>query len=230
MLDAALSLQQEFKDAGIVICGVATDDPTKPWTSPHKRIWRYPHTESEETMVAQLAQKHDIPVWRGRINTQDFYEEFTKRWTPDVCYMGVFGQKIPEAIWSSPLYGFYNFHTCAGRVWPSNAGGGPIETMMADGEKQGAVAMHAVDNDWDHGELVAFSDFFSFSPQESVTDVHKRIGPLAAEMMKWHVSKILGVSMPESKPRFVAEEAIAAVNATAHDVSLTKKRLGMPGF
>jgi len=209
MLEKLLLLQQKIPEIEIV--GVATDDPTKAWVSPEKRLWRLPHTREEEEMVADLATQQGIPVWRGRVRTEEFQTRFIKEWMPDVSYMSAFGQRIPESIWSSPLYGFYNFHPCAGKTWPSNVGTNPLESMASDEEARGAIAMHAVDNEFDHGDLVAFSEFFSFSPQEGVMETFKRISPLAAELMAWHVGEILGDTTLSSTPRIVIDEQMAFV-------------------
>ncbi|MDD3182805.1 MAG: hypothetical protein PHD48_08400 [Alphaproteobacteria bacterium] len=202
MLETLLSLQQQIPELEVV--GVASDDPTKSWVSPHKRLWQYPHTKTEEDMVANLATRNDIPVWRARIKDEDFYNEFTKKWMPDICYMGVFGQRIPENIWTKPLYGFYNFHSCAGQVWPSNTGAQAFEGMASNGEKQGAVAMHMIDNEFDHGQLIAFSKFFEFSDQETVLETFKRTSPYVAKLMAWHIFEVLGIPYPQDyKPRII---------------------------
>jgi methionyl-tRNA formyltransferase len=219
LLETLLTLQKRFPE--IIIAGVATDDPTKKWTSPSKRIWQYSHTKAEEDMVGRLAEQHGIPVWRGRINAGEFSEEYTKRWMPDVCYMGVFGQKIPEPIWSYPLFGFYNFHACAGREWPSNVGGNPLKTLIANKETHGAVAMHAVDSEWDNGELIAFSDFFPIYPEDSIVATHKRTNPLAAQMMAWHIAEILGDSLPHYRPRIVKHAPRPAIRNQSNSLFAT---------
>jgi len=220
MLKTLLSFQKRFPE--IKIIGVATDDPTKAWTSPQKRLWQYPHTKEEEDMVADLAKKNGIPVWQGRVKTEEFSKIFSKDWMPDLCYMGVFGQKIPEAIWSSPLYGFYNFHSCAGLVWPSNGGPQAFESMASDGESRGAVAVHVVDNKFDHGPLVAFSEFFPFFRQESVMKTFKRTSPLIEKLMSWHLRKILGLpTIKEEVPRVVIDEQWMSITRLSTDLKST---------
>lgn len=212
MLESLLSLQQRFPEIEIV--GVASDDPTKEWVSPQKRLWRHPHMKEEEEMVAGLATRQGIPVWRGRVKTEEFQAEF-KEWMPDVCYMGVFGQKIPENIWSSPLYGFYNFHSCAGDVWPSNTGAQAFESMTEAGERRISTAMHVVDNEFDHGPLVAFSRFMPFFPEEAVMDTFKRTSPLIAELVTWHVCETLGVPSLKNSPRVVVAEQMTHIRGPA---------------
>jgi methionyl-tRNA formyltransferase len=122
--------------------------------------------------------------------------------------MGVFGQRIPENIWSFPLYGFYNFHPCAGVAWPSNVGPHPFESMASDSESRGSVAMHMVDNEFDHGPLVSFSEFFPVFPQEGVMAASRRTSPLAAGLMAWHIAQILSLPCNDA-PRVIVEEQMA---------------------
>lgn len=206
LLENLLDLRKRFPEIELV--GVASDDPSKPWVSPQKRLWQYKHSNQEEEMVADLAKREGLPVWRGRVKDDGFREEFLKRWSPDLCYMSVFGQRIPEHIWNYPLFGFYNFHSCAGETWPSNVGAQAFESMAADGEKRGAVAMHQIDNEFDHGPLIAFSPFFSFDEKDGVMHTFKKTSPHVGKLMAWHLQTLLGVDVPtEELPRVIAGKA-----------------------
>jgi methionyl-tRNA formyltransferase len=203
ILNTIKALEDEL--LSIKVVGVATDDPTKGWTSPSKRLWRYPHPEADEKLVADTAERLGVAVWRGRINTPEFMELFYTQWRPDLCYMGVFGQRIPEYIWSLPSLGFYNLHPCGGLNWPSQGGTSPIEELISLGQLQGSIAMHTIDNEFDKGELVAFSDFFPLTPQDNTLSVAKATSPLAASLIGWHIGRLLGVPVPFSVPRVIAE-------------------------
>jgi methionyl-tRNA formyltransferase len=53
----------------IEIVGVATDDPAQKYTSAAKRVWQYAHTQQEENMVAELAGRNGIPVFKGKVKS-----------------------------------------------------------------------------------------------------------------------------------------------------------------
>src|SRR5687768_18599446 len=57
----------------IEIVGVATDDPSKSFTSPSKRVWQYTHSQQEEHMMEELAARHGIPVYKeiGRASCRE---------------------------------------------------------------------------------------------------------------------------------------------------------------
>lgn len=223
LLERLLLLKQAFPEIEVV--GVATDDPSKSWVSPHKRLWQYPHTKEEEEMVADLAKRHEIPVWRERVKTEEFRIQYETIWRPDVCYMAIFGQKIPENVWSRPLYGFFNFHSCAGREWPSNGGPQAFEGMAAAGENQASVAMHHVDDEFDHGPLVAFSPFYPLVAGETILSVFERSSTLVADLMNWHLSELLRIpNFSKTKPRIIASIGPTLTHRQAFDIAWDKGR------
>ena len=48
--------------ASIIVAGVATDDPTQPFTHPQVRLWRYPHIIDQGRF---RAHSHHIPIPPG---------------------------------------------------------------------------------------------------------------------------------------------------------------------
>ncbi len=211
MIEAIKDIHQKFPE--VVLVGVASDDPTKPWVNPEKRIWKHVQSKKEVDLVKNLAEEEGIPFWNDQINTEKFLDIYLNKWKPDVCYMGVFGQKIPEKIWSYPLFGFYNFHTCGGESWPSDVGGNPIGSLLARKKKRASIAMHEVDNKWDHGELVAFSDFFPINKHDNPLNINKLSSRLVREMIIWHISGLIGKIGKEKPPREVAKKRTSLYHA-----------------
>ena len=39
----------------VQVVGIATDDPTQPYTNAKVRLWRHPHTPEDETLVRRFA-------------------------------------------------------------------------------------------------------------------------------------------------------------------------------
>lgn len=58
------------------VVGVATDDVTQSFISAGVRVWQYPHRPWEETMVERHAQAHGVPVYKGRVKHDPFYQVF----------------------------------------------------------------------------------------------------------------------------------------------------------
>ena len=86
----------------LVVAGVATDDPTQPFTHSNVRLWKYPHTRDEELLVPRFAQAHGLPVFTGRVKAPEFRALFFNDWQPELCLMATFGQKIPNEIIGYP--------------------------------------------------------------------------------------------------------------------------------
>ena len=53
--------------AHVTVVGVATDNPANTFISRAKRVWQYPHTETEANLVRDRAQLQGLPVFDGRV-------------------------------------------------------------------------------------------------------------------------------------------------------------------
>ena len=176
----------------VEVVGVATDDPSQRYVTPQRRVWQYPHAPAEETMVRELAASHGLDVYTGRIRSDAFHEILERRWRPELCIMATFGQRIGERVFSHPRLGFYNLHPCTDDGWPSRfAGGNPFQAMQDCGTPHAVIAMHRVDEGFDTGELIAYSEPIGIPPHATVTDLHKITSPTAARLAATQIARIL---------------------------------------
>ena len=175
--------------------GVATDDASQAFVSPGKRVWQYPHTLDEREMVQKLARSHGIDVYTGRVKTPEFYERMDEVWKPDLCIMATFGQKINATLHQKPPLGFFNLHPCIDDHWPSKyVGGNPFQALLDEGKTYSVIAMHHVDDGFDTGELVAYSERIAIPPNAGVVDLHKLTSPFAARLAASEIEKIIDKS------------------------------------
>ena len=174
------------------LTGVATDSPDASFISRDKRVWQYPYTNAEASMVLNLAEGHNIPVFSGRVKTPAFYSVFENDWRPDYCIMATFGQRIDQRLFTYPTAGFFNLHPSDNTVWPSRyAGSNPFNQMIHDGARDCVITLHRVDDGFVTGERIAVSDRIYIPPGASVTDMHKMSSPTAALLVRAHLSQIL---------------------------------------
>jgi methionyl-tRNA formyltransferase len=174
------------------LVGVATDDPRSTFISRDKRVWQYPHTVVEATMVQDLAKRHNVPVFTGRVKTPEFYEIFEQEWRPDYCIMATFGQRIDPRLYNYPAAGFFNLHPSDNAGWPSRyAGGNPFKHLIQDNADFCVLTLHRVDDGFDTGERIAISERIYIPPGASVTDMHKTSSPLAAPLVRSHLQQVL---------------------------------------
>lgn len=176
----------------VKVVGVATDDVGAPFISRERRVWAYPHTAEEETMVERLALAHGIDTWKDRVKTDEFYRRYEEDWRPDLCIAATFGQRIDARLFQWPARGFYNLHPCIDDGWPSHyAGPNPFQALLDSASDHVAIALHEVDDGFDTGRLLALSDKIYVPPGASVVDLHKISSPLAAKFFAHELSKML---------------------------------------
>ncbi len=176
----------------IEIVGVATDDPKNTFISADKRVWQYPHSIAEAEMVENLAIEHHLPVFKGRVNSDEFYDVFKNQWQPEIALMATFGQRIGLRLINTPTICFYNLHPCIDDKWPSKyVGGNPFHGLIQDGQKYTRVSLHEVDEGFDTGKLIKFSDRIAIPPGASVIDMHKITAFAAAKLAADETLKII---------------------------------------
>lgn len=170
------------------VVGVATDDPSQSWVSPMKRVWQYPHTQQETLMVRNLAQQNRLPCYQGKVKDPSFYTLFEEHWRPDICIMATFGQRINQRLYEFPKWGFYNLHPCVDDGWPSKyAGSNPFQALLDDRQPDVVMALHRVDDGFDTGELIAYSEKMPIPPGVGVTMLHQLTAPMAAQLAMQHL-------------------------------------------
>ena len=183
----------------VEVVGVATDDPGNAFVNPGKRVWQYPHTAYERNMVDRLATKNGLQVFKERVNDAPFHDIIEQQWQPDLCVMATFGQRIHRRLIDYPALGFYNLHPCLDDRWPSKyVGGNPFDALMTDRMPYIRVAFHAIDENFDSGELIAMTPKIAIPEEASVIDLHKITSVSAARLAAGELRKIIdrGIRAP----------------------------------
>jgi len=174
----------------VTVVGVATDDPSQPWSNAKGRLWKYPHSPEDETLVRRFAGSQHLPIYTGRVKAPEFHELLVNDWKPDLCLMATFGQKIPKHIIEVPRMGFFNFHH-SGPTWPSYPGPDPIAAMQRDGLSHLVLTMHKVNELIDDGEFFARSHPVAIPLGINAIDMHRITWPLMGGFIRNAVQDIL---------------------------------------
>ena len=193
----------------VTVVGVATDDPTQPFTHPSVRLWHYPHRREDELLVPRFAAEQHLPVFTGRVKTPEFFEMFMDDWQPSLCLMATFGQKIPNALINYPSLGFYNFHH-GGETWPSYPGPDPIAAMVRDGRTHLVLTIHKVTDVIDGGEFVARSHRVAIPEGINAIGMHRITWPQMGPFIRRAVGALLdgAYALPSSPPLVVQENSV----------------------
>lgn len=209
---------QELK-AKIEIVGVATDDPSQSYVSPSKRVWQYGYTPEEACMVEKLAQRNAIPVYKGRVKSEEFYDLLKNQWKPDIVYMGTFGQLLNNRIIDTPRLGVFNVHPSDGLHWPSCVGPNPFEQMLEKKSPSCSLALHKANAAFDNGELACFSDRIdlpydrmeSLDLGEKVKLLHRVTSPSAGPLVISHLRTQLEMPLQRGIPRLFMGDGAAGI-------------------
>ena len=194
----------------VTVVGVATDDPTQPYTNAKVRLWKYPHTPDDEMLMRRFAASQKLPIFTGRVKSPEFHETMLNEWKADLCLMATFGQKIPNHIITLPRLGFFNFHHSAA-VWPSFPGPDPIAAMVRSGRKDLVLTMHKVSDVIDDGEFVARSHPVAIPDGINAIQMHRLSWPQMLGFIQRAVSNILdsdGARTDETSSWMMHEEAV----------------------
>jgi methionyl-tRNA formyltransferase len=177
------------------VVGVATDDIEAAYVSRERRVWSYSHREEEQTMVERLAAAHGLTAYKGKVKSAEFYELYEQQWRPDVCISATFGQRYDARLFGYPRLGFFNLHPCIDDGWPSSfAGPNPFQALLDEGADHAIIAMHAVDDGFDTGTLLAVSEAIYFPPGSSVVDLHRITSPVAAKFAARELERLINRS------------------------------------
>ncbi len=181
----------------VKVVGVATDDPTQPFTNARKRLWQYPHSRDDELLVPCFAVARGLPVFTGRVKSPGFLGTYLDDWQPQLCLMATFGQKIPTALITYPSLGFCNFHH-SGVAWPSYPGPDPIAAMVRDGRTHLVLTIHRVTDVIDGGEFVARSHQVAIPQGINAIGMHRITWPQMGPFIRQTVGSMLRVGEQNS--------------------------------
>lgn len=79
-----------------------------------------------------------------------------KNLNPDICVIAAYGKMIPKRYLDVPTYGFLNIHPS---LLPKYRGPSPIQTAILNGERETGVTIMVVDEEMDHGPILAQQEF-----------------------------------------------------------------------
>jgi methionyl-tRNA formyltransferase len=102
--------------------------------------------------VKTAAEELGLPV-RTPANLKDesFWQEFSEL-RPDLCVVVAYGKIIPKRYLDIPRLGFVNIHPS---LLPAYRGPSPIQTAILDGCASTGVSIMQLDEDTDHGPVLA---------------------------------------------------------------------------
>lgn len=105
--------------------------------------------------------------------------EKLKKLKPDLAIIAAYGKIFPKEILEIPSYGFINIHTS---LLPKYRGASPIQTAILNGEKETGVTIMKIDEEMDHGPLLANS-LLRVADSDTYESLSKKLAKLGAELL-----------------------------------------------
>lgn len=101
--------------------------------------------------VENAAKFNNIPCKRfAKEDLRTLFKEWLIQQAPDLVIAYTFSYKIPENLFSIPVYGFYNVHYS---LLPAYRGPFPIFWQIKNGERNGGITIHQMDENFDTGSV-----------------------------------------------------------------------------
>ena len=138
--------------------------------------------------VAELAQKHGIPVYKPESVNNEEWLLHARALRPDIIFSFYYRHLIPEAILRLPRLGAYNLH---GSLLPKFRGRVPINWAIIKGETQTGVTLHHMVAKPDAGDIVD-QEAVAIGPTETAREVFDKVAAAARQVLarQWENLKL----------------------------------------
>lgn len=153
-----------------------------------------------------LAEKHNIPVWQPEKISKDpssYPKEITGA---GFAVIAAYAKILPKEILDAPRLGTIGVHPS---LLPKYRGATPIQSAILNGEKETGVTLFMVDEEVDHGAILAAAKL-QLTEEDSYTTLQQKLAELGAQLLI------------DTLPRFL-EEKITPEIQNDDEATFTKK-------
>ena len=124
---------------------------------------------------------YNVSRFQSKSLKDDQTFETFKQLNPDLCVVAAYGKILPARYLNVPKYGFVNVHPS---LLPKYRGPSPIQTAILNGDEETGVTIMVVDEEMDHGPILAVREFSIFNFQFSNHDeLAKELFELGAKLL-----------------------------------------------
>ncbi len=121
-------------------------------TQPDQLVGR--KKEMTPTSVARVAEKLGLPLLKPERLNEEFIRDNLALLEADLYVLVAYGKIIPQAMLDIPRLGILNVHPS---LLPKYRGASPIKTAILNGEESTGVTVMLLDEEMDHGPILARS-------------------------------------------------------------------------
>ncbi len=177
-------------------------------TAPDKPVGR--HQILTPSPVKQIAQKHHLPVLTPEKLDKEFLTSPAKRdpalqdniklLTSDFFLLTAYGKLIPKEYLALPPQGALNIHPS---LLPKYRGPSPIQEVILNGEKETGVTIILMDEEIDHGPILA-QEKLAIEPDDTYETLAPKLAELGASLAIRNIEPYLNHLREEAKSSFVS--------------------------
>lgn len=176
--------------------------PTAVITQPDKPVGR--NQTLSPTPVKKIAADFGLEIREPKSLKNAEAEQMIKLFEPDLIVVADYGKIIPKNILAIPKFGALNVHPS---LLPRHRGATPIQSTIFEGDEKTGVTIILMDEQVDHGPIVAVSDFGSPITNLTQHELSKKLAELGGDLLlktlpKWLTDEIKPVAQNESKATY----------------------------
>lgn len=134
------------------------------------------------TMILEKLTKSGLKpaaVFRDTKESVSVLTEKLKDLKPDLAIIAAYGKILPKEILEIPRLGFINVHPS---LLPKYRGASPIQSAILNSEKETGVTIMKIDEEMDHGPVVAYSKL-PIANGDNYESLSKKLAILGAELL-----------------------------------------------
>ncbi|HSD12467.1 MAG TPA: methionyl-tRNA formyltransferase [Patescibacteria group bacterium] len=168
-------------------------------TKPDKPVGR--KGELQSSPVAKAAREAGaMLLMPASLKTEDLQERLAALHA-DLFVVAAYGKIVPRAVLDLPKLGCLNLH---GSLLPKYRGASPIQAAIAAGERETGVSLMRMDEQVDHGPVLA-TVAVPIDPGDTYGTLEAKLADAAADLLVAHLDDIAeGKLVPEEQPHDAA--------------------------
>ncbi|WP_455220397.1 bifunctional UDP-4-amino-4-deoxy-L-arabinose formyltransferase/UDP-glucuronic acid oxidase ArnA [Kaarinaea lacus] len=145
-------------------------------------VFTYPDSAGEAIWfdsVAQLASKHEIPVYAPTDINHPIWVDKIKSLAPDIIFSFYYRDMISKSILDIPKAGALNLH---GSLLPKYRGRAPINWVLVNGETETGITLHYMTEQADAGDIVC-QQAVNIDASDTASSLNQKLNATAAQML-----------------------------------------------
>ena len=153
-----------------------------------------------ESLIGYL-KANNIPFIHSKLKTPEEINKITEL-APTLGILASYGAFIPQGVIDLFPLGIFNIHPS---LLPKYKGPSPIQYTILNGEKEGGVTVIKLDNEIDHGPILA-QKAVSLDGNETLQSLTEKLFAVGSEMIEEIVQKVENGQLLEEKEQIHKDE------------------------